>query len=106
MTNEKLEEVVMGLVGFAGEGRSLSIEALRFARRGEFDQADAALKAANEALLEAHHIQTELIQGEIQGDNIHITLLMVHAQDHLMNALLAKELVEELIIDKKEMSKK
>ncbi|MGL4561805.1 MAG: PTS lactose/cellobiose transporter subunit IIA [Brevinema sp.] len=105
MTNEKLEEIVMGLVGFAGEGRSLSIEALRFARKGEFDKADEAFKAANEVLLEAHHIQTELIQNEINGHSIEVSLLMVHAQDHLMNALLAKELIEEMILDKKEMLK-
>lgn len=101
MNQEKMEEMVMGLVGFSGEGRSLAIEALRFARKGEFDKADDAIKASGEALLEAHHIQTELIQSEINGDHIHVSLLMVHAQDHLMNALLAKELVEELILDKK-----
>ncbi|MGL4388701.1 MAG: PTS lactose/cellobiose transporter subunit IIA [Brevinema sp.] len=105
MINERFEEIVMGLVGFAGEGRSLAIEALRCARKGDYEQADTMIAASNEALLEAHHIQTELIQNEINGDAMTISLLMVHAQDHLMNALLAKELVEELILDKKEIQK-
>jgi PTS system cellobiose-specific IIA component len=106
MTDERLEEVVMGLVGFAGEGRSYAFEALRFARKGDFDASDEAMKKCAEALLEAHHVQTDLIQGEIQGEPTKITLLMVHAQDHLMTAMLAKDFVEELIADKKELAKK
>ena len=106
MTDEKMEEIVMSLVGFGGEGRSYAFEALRFARKGDFPSADEAMKKCNEALLEAHHTQTDLIQNEINGVPTKISLLMVHAQDHLMTAMLAKELIEELIADKKEMAKK
>ncbi len=102
MTDEKMEEVVMSLVGFAGEGRSYAFEALQAARKKDFAAADAAMKKCSEALLEAHHTQTDLIQGEINGNPTKVSLLMVHAQDHLMTALLAKELIEEIIADKKE----
>ncbi len=102
MTDEKMEEVVMSLVGFAGEGRSYAFEALQAARKKDFTAADAAMKKCSEALLEAHHTQTDLIQGEINGNPTKVSLLMVHAQDHLMTALLAKELIEEIIADKKE----
>ncbi len=102
MTTEKMEEIVMSLVGFAGEGRSYAFEALRVARKKDFVMADEFIKKCSEALLEAHHIQTKLIQNEINGNPTKISLLMVHAQDHLMTALLAKELIEEMIADKKE----
>lgn len=102
MTDERLEEIVMSLVGFAGEGRSYAFEALRLARKKEFEAADEALKKCSDALLEAHHTQTDLIQGEIRGEKTPISLLMIHSQDHLMTAMLAKELIEELILDKKE----
>ena len=42
-------------------------------------------------------MQTELICNEADGNGIAMNLLMVHAQDHLMNSILARELVEELI---------
>ncbi len=102
MTDERMEEIVMQLVGYAGEGRSYAFEALRLARKKDFVAADEALKKCSEALLEAHHTQTDLIQGEINGEKTPLSLLMVHAQDHLMTAMLAKELIEELILDKKE----
>ncbi|MGL4367624.1 MAG: PTS lactose/cellobiose transporter subunit IIA [Brevinemataceae bacterium] len=104
MTEEKFEEIVMSLVGFAGEGRSYAFEALRAARNGDFEKSDELLKKSSEALLEAHHTQTELIQDEINGIKTPISLLMLHAQDHLMTALLAKDLIEELIMEKKSNS--
>lgn len=104
MTEERMEEIVMSLVGYSGEGRSYAFEALRFARKGDFTAADEAMKKCSEALLEAHHVQTDLIQGEIQGTPTRMSLLLVHAQDHLMTAMLAKDLIVELIDDKKEHS--
>jgi len=48
-------------------------------------------------MLAAHSIQTELICKEADGEEFKLGLLMVHAQDHLMTAILARELVEEII---------
>mgnify|MGYP003483022878 FL=1 len=48
-------------------------------------------------MLRAHDIQTQLICKEADGEEIKIGILMVHAQDHLMCSILARELVEELI---------
>lgn len=87
----------MTLVGNAGESRSLTFEALRAARNGEFELAEKKLVEAKAASLKAHEIQTELICAEADGEGIDIGLLMVHAQDHLMTAILARELVEEMI---------
>lgn len=47
--------------------------------------------------LEAHHIQTGLLADEGNGEGPQVTLLLVHAQDHLMTSMLAQELIEELI---------
>ena len=49
--------------------------------------------------LEAHKIQTKLIQSEMDpdADKTPISLLMVHAQDHYMTSQLARDLIETLI---------
>ncbi|STY42998.1 Lactose-specific phosphotransferase enzyme IIA component [Listeria grayi] len=52
---------------------------------------------ADDALLEAHHSQTALIQGEARGDRTEVSLLLVHAQDHLMNAITFKDLAKEIV---------
>lgn len=92
-----LEMAAMQIVGNAGESRSLTFEALRMARQKDFEGAKQKLVEAREASLRAHETQTELICAEADDNPIEIGLLMVHAQDHLMTAMLARELVEELI---------
>lgn len=42
-------------------------------------------------------MQTKLIEQDAGEGRQLMTLIMVHAQDHLMNSLLARELSEEII---------
>ena len=92
-----LEETVMGLIINAGMSRSLCFEALRQARAGQFAEADDLLRQAAEAANAAHGVQTRLIEADEGEGKIPDTLILVHAQDHLMTAMLARELVTELI---------
>ena len=92
-----LEETVMGLIINAGMSRSLCFEALRQARAGQFAEADDLLRQAAEAANAAHGVQTRLIEADEGEGKIPVTLILVHAQDHLMTAMLARELVTELI---------
>lgn len=92
-----IEVVAMELVGNAGEARSLAFEALAEAKKGNFEKAEELLNQSKEASLKAHHTQTELICNEADGNKIEIGLLMVHAQDHLMTSILARELISEMI---------
>lgn len=92
-----LETAAMELVGNSGESRSLSFEALYLAKEGKFDKAKKKINEAKEKMLKAHSIQTDLICKEADGEDFKIGLLMVHAQDHLMTSILARELIEELI---------
>lgn len=92
-----LETIAMTLVGNAGEGRSLAFEALNEAKKGNFEKAEQLLKESQERTLAAHEIQTQLICNEADGNKTEMSLLMVHAQDHLMTSMLARELIAELI---------
>jgi len=87
----------MGLIVGAGTARSDAREAIRLARSGDLIAARERLQSASEALKDAHHIQTELIQTEATGSHTAINLLLIHAQDHLMNAITMKDLAEEFI---------
>ncbi|MDN5304990.1 MAG: cellobiose system component [Fusobacteriaceae bacterium] len=92
-----LESVAMELVGNAGESKSLAFEALEFAKQGEFTKAEEKMKEAEEKILETHRLQTNLIFMEADGQKVEINILMVHAQDHLMTAIMAKDLIKEFI---------
>ncbi|MGL6065112.1 MAG: PTS lactose/cellobiose transporter subunit IIA [Fusobacteriaceae bacterium] len=92
-----LEMVTMELVGNAGESRSLSFEALKHAKDGDFEKAKELLEESKKYSLLAHKVQSELIFEEANGKKIELGLLMVHAQDHLMTSILAREIIYELI---------
>jgi len=95
--NDDLEEVVMGLIINAGQARSLAFGALRQAKSGDFPGAKETMEKSRIALSEAHRVQTQLIESDEGEGKIKVSLVMVHAQDHLMTAILLRELVGELI---------
>lgn len=92
-----MEETIFGIILHGGNGKSASMEAIAAAKSGNFEEARAKLQEAADALNQAHHVQTSLIQGEIRGEKVEISLLMVHAQDHLMNAITMKDLATEFV---------
>ncbi|MCW8348328.1 PTS lactose/cellobiose transporter subunit IIA [Vibrio sp. ZSDZ65] len=91
------ELVVMEIICNAGEARSLCFEALRSARNLDLASAEGSLEKAKECLNKAHLIQTQLIELDQGEGKIPMTLVMVHAQDHLMTTILAHELATEII---------
>ncbi|WP_456309015.1 PTS lactose/cellobiose transporter subunit IIA [Serratia proteamaculans] len=93
-----METTVMELIIHAGEARSCSMQALRAARAYDWQEADAQLTAATAAARAAHKIQTALIGADEGVGKVPVNLILVHAQDHLMNAMLCRELAEEIII--------
>ncbi|CUH95561.1 hypothetical protein P22_1632 [Propionispora sp. 2/2-37] len=93
-----MEEVAFNIILHAGDARSHALEALRYAREQKFTEAAASMAEAKAELIAAHHIQTNLLQSEADGKKQDISLLLVHAQDHLMTAILAKDLIEEMIL--------
>ncbi|QLY80651.1 PTS lactose/cellobiose transporter subunit IIA [Clostridium intestinale] len=92
------ELIALNLISNSGLARSLSFQALQKAREGNIEEARDLLKQASESSLLAHNAQTELIQKESDGESPEYSVLMVHAQDHLMTSLLAKDLIQEMIL--------
>lgn len=91
------EMIIFGLITASGSAKSHAMEAIQHAKAGDFQQAKEALAAAEVDLGEAHKTQTALIQGEAKGDKIEVSILLVHAQDHLMNAIMLKDLATEFV---------
>lgn len=91
------ENIVMQLIVNGGNARSKSMEAINCAKKGELEKAKKLINEACDNLNKAHEIQTSLIQDEALGNKNDLTLLMVHAQDHLMNAITVRDLANEFI---------
>lgn len=94
---ESLEVTVMNLVVNSGNARSLAMEAIRFAKDGQIEAAKKQLSQAREEINTAHHFQTELAMAEAGGEQIPMSLIMCHGQDHLMTAMVVIDLADEFI---------
>lgn len=73
------------------------MEAIQCSKNGDFEQARELMQQASEKLIAAHAEQTKLIQAETRGEKTEVTLLLIHAQDHLMTSIVVKDLANELI---------
>ena len=71
--------------------------ALQLARRGQFAAAEIKLEEAKAGIGRAHGMQTELIGMDEGVGKIPVSLILVHAQDHLMNAMLIQDLATDMI---------
>ena len=102
---DSIEIIAMELITHAGNAKSLAIQAIREARKGDFEKADKLLNEANEEMNNGHASQAKLLFKEANGEKVAINLLIIHAQDHVMNALTIKDLANEMIQNMKEFKR-
>ncbi|EJB9340927.1 PTS lactose/cellobiose transporter subunit IIA [Salmonella enterica] len=98
------ESTVMELLIYAGQARSDAMEAIAASRRKEWDTANSLMLSSEAACREAHKIQTALIGLDEGTGKVTVNLILVHAQDHLMAAMLCQDLARELVDLRKEMA--
>lgn len=103
---DKATQLAFQLISLAGDAKSMAFEALAAARKKEFQLAQEHITACDQKINEAHKVQYELLSKECSGTcDITINFMMVHAQDHVMTTILAKDIVEEQILLRKELCK-
>lgn len=92
-----LEMIIFQLITHSGDAKSLLFEAIQLAKTGDKQGAEDKIAKAEEHLGMAHKEQTTLIQNEAQGNLTEVSLLLIHAQDHLMNTIMFKDLAKEFV---------
>jgi PTS system cellobiose-specific IIA component len=97
MADETNELTIMNLIMAGGNAKGASVEAIRAAKTGDFTTATAKLKEADGYMVDAHNAQTGMLTQEAQGNHVPVSLLMVHAQDHIMNAITFRDLAGEIV---------
>ena len=93
----KILETVMGMIMHGGDEKSSSLEAIQAAKSGDFEGAIDLIESAEEALIKAQKSHSKLLTKEASEDDVELSLLMIHGQDHLMNAITTKDLAIEFI---------
>lgn len=93
-----LETIIMELVVNGGSARGKALEAVEAASKKDFHMAEEKMKSCEEVLQKAHEFQTKLLQKEAGGTGeTEVSLIMVHGQDHLMNAMTVRDLAKQMI---------
>jgi cellobiose PTS system EIIA component len=92
-----MEEEIFEIISHGGDARGYAYDALKAAKTNEMEKAETFLIKAQEELNLAHNTQTKLIQSELNGQDVKMSLLMVHAQDQLMTAISEKNLIEQMV---------
>ncbi|GAA4057004.1 PTS lactose/cellobiose transporter subunit IIA [Amphibacillus indicireducens] len=92
-----ITETAFQIILHAGNGKSNAMEAIQEAKSGDFEAADNKLNEANIDLRKAHQFQTKLLQDEANGSNKEISIILIHAQDHLMTSMTVRDLAIEMI---------
>ena len=102
--NEISSEDIFQIICIASEAKNYLHEAFNNVKSGSYKESEELLLKANETLNEAHKLQTKLITLEAQRVKTEIGILMIHAQDHLMNCVMMKELMVSMIEMQKEIN--
>ena len=97
MTDEEMVMITVEIIAYAGDARSKLMIALNKAQNGEFEEAEKLVKEAEECLIGAHNSQTDILAKEAAGEDLEMSFIMIHGQDHLMTTILLKELMKHLI---------
>lgn len=95
--DEKYLQQSMELIYFAGNAKSLAMEAIGKAEENNFESAENKLQEAKKELHKSHKIQTSLMQEELEGVEIEKSILLIHSQDHFMSASLCCDLARKFI---------
>jgi cellobiose-specific phosphotransferase system component IIA len=99
------EEDVQMIIWHCGVRCQIQLyQAISLVRDHKYEEAEELIHQGEAALIEAHKAQTRLITNEANGNKTDIGILMIHAQDHLMNAILVKELLNNLISMQKDIN--
>lgn len=85
------------IITYAGDARSASLLAIQAARTFDFANAEDHLGTAEKNMRQAHQLQIDMIQAEAAGNPVEVNIILVHAQDHLSMAMMAKDNAEEFV---------
>ncbi|MDY3705198.1 PTS cellobiose transporter subunit IIA [Vagococcus lutrae] len=96
MSSEEIQVAAFEIILNSGNARTTIHKAFAAMRKKEIEEAEKFLAEANEQIVLAHKSQTTLLKDYAAGKKIEMEIIMVHAQDHLMNTMTLLEVAEEM----------
>ena len=104
MDDEAVDYIITELISGASESIGFLDQAFKASRVGNYTLAEECFDQSDAALKIAHDLQTDMIQKQLNGEPTVVSLFMVHAQDHMMNVFLMKQVVRYLVEIQREIN--
>ncbi|MGI8384904.1 PTS lactose/cellobiose transporter subunit IIA [Robertmurraya sp. P23] len=96
-TDVNLEKICLDIILASGNARGYLLESMEYLKPKNEEKISELFGLAQKELTEAHRSQTSLLTLEAKGDDVKMTVLLVHAQDHLMTTITIRDLVEKFV---------
>jgi PTS system cellobiose-specific IIA component len=91
------EDICLNIIKSANSAKVGYLQGIQLAKQKEFKTAVEKINAADENFNQAHDIHTKLLQSEAEGGKTGVDLLLVHAEDIMMNAEMCKIFAMEIV---------
>ncbi len=91
------EQIICTIIAEAGDCRSSCLAAIQAWKKKDMEQAKALLEEAKKSLVAAHDVHTQLLVNEARGDGQGLSLMLVHASEHLSAAELLADVLEVVL---------
>ena len=98
MTVEEINNIACQIIAFAGDAKSSFLVAIDTAENGDLEEAESIKKEGDDAIIKAHEIHTQLLVSEAKDpESIKMTMMLVHASNHLTAAEVTQNFCEKLL---------
>ena len=94
---DEMELISFQIISAVGTAKSMYVEAIQAAKKGDFEEADRLIEEGAEVFVQGHHAHGSLIQQEASGTKVSFSLLLMHAEDQLMTTETFKIVAQEFI---------
>lgn len=102
---EEMEMKAVQIITFVGTARSCYLEAVKAAKSGDMEKAEALMQEGQQNFVQGHHAHAEILAKEAGGEAVPFSLLLMHAEDQMMSAEGFRMIAEEFIEVYKKMDK-
>lgn len=79
MDSNEVSQKLCKLIAYAGDSKSSAIEAMEAGRTFNLKQAELLMAKSDESLLISQGVQLELMTSEARGEDLALSMLLMHA---------------------------
>ena len=91
------QEISFKMIANVGTANAFYIGAVSEAKKGNTEEVRKLLQKGESCYRDSHRVHSELIMKMAGGENVEIDMILIHAEDQLMNAEVIKLMAEQVI---------